>query len=263
MEAFDRVSDNYRERALVQQKAAAKLIELLAIGESDDVLDVACGPGHITSVLSHLSRGRVEGVDVAEGMIRQAKSHYPETTFRRLAAEELDYTGEFSVVLCNSSLQWFHEPGRAVQGMYDALKPQGRLGVACPATAQWCELFIDVVKEVSVLPRLNPVFRHWRSPWFWLPTLEQYRDLFERSGFTTRHGEITHEHTEYSLAEAFGVYLSGAGNGFTSRTCYDIPITDEYVAEFNQRVYEALQTRAREGKVTVDFWRLYYIGLKA
>ena len=52
MNTFDNISGQYEEKSLVQQKAALKLLDLLKIGICDNVIDVACGPGHITNLLS-------------------------------------------------------------------------------------------------------------------------------------------------------------------------------------------------------------------
>jgi ubiquinone/menaquinone biosynthesis C-methylase UbiE len=59
MSTFDKVSGQYQQKALVQQAAAEKLLALLKIGEQDDVLDVACGPRHITQRIKILTQGRV------------------------------------------------------------------------------------------------------------------------------------------------------------------------------------------------------------
>lgn len=84
MNTFDRISGKYREKSLVQQKAAVKLFDLLKIGGSDDIIDIACGPGHITNWLSKAkaTNGKVTGIDISEGMIKQAKALYPEIDFR-------------------------------------------------------------------------------------------------------------------------------------------------------------------------------------
>jgi hypothetical protein len=52
MSTFDNVSGQYQQKSLVQQAAAVKLIGLLNIGEKDDLLDVARGPGHIPQRIS-------------------------------------------------------------------------------------------------------------------------------------------------------------------------------------------------------------------
>lgn len=74
MSTFDDISHQYKEKSLVQQKAALKLLDLLKVGSCDDVMDVACGPGHITSLLSKITNGRVIGIDISEGMIKHARA---------------------------------------------------------------------------------------------------------------------------------------------------------------------------------------------
>ncbi len=105
MSAFDKVASQYQEKALVQKAAAGKLLGLLGIGAKEDVLDVGCGPGHITNRIKGMTIGQVVGTDISAGMIAQATAKYPAITFRQLAAEALDYDQTFDVVFCNSSMQ--------------------------------------------------------------------------------------------------------------------------------------------------------------
>jgi cyclopropane fatty-acyl-phospholipid synthase-like methyltransferase len=67
--SFDRVSDEYAEKSLTQKNAARKLTGLLGLRGSESVLDVGCGPGHITAMLAGMSTGKVLGTDVSEAMI--------------------------------------------------------------------------------------------------------------------------------------------------------------------------------------------------
>jgi ubiquinone/menaquinone biosynthesis C-methylase UbiE len=68
MNTFDNISGQYKEKSLVQQKASLKLLDLLKVGCTDSVIDVACGPGHITNLLSKVTDGRVIGIDVSEDL---------------------------------------------------------------------------------------------------------------------------------------------------------------------------------------------------
>jgi trans-aconitate 2-methyltransferase len=260
MDRFDSISLHYRDKALVQQKAAEKLIQLLDPGANADILDVACGPGSVTKALSLLTKGRVVGTDISEGMIQQARKDHPKLEFRRVAAEFLDFKEEFDIVFCNSSFQWFREPQRALVAMHAALRKPGKLGLACPATEDWSPWYARVMAQVREDPRLRDTFAHWKSPWFFLPEAEEYRELFERSGFRTTWFEIASEANQYSPEQAFQVYLSGAGVGYTDPACYDVPVDDEYLRNFNDAVKAAIKAQARAGRVTVDFHRLYYIG---
>lgn len=262
MNAFDRISEKYREKSLVQQKAAVKLFDLLTIGNSDNIIDIACGPGHITNWLSKVTNGKVTGIDISEGMIKHAKALYPEIEFRQIAVEDLDYNDEFDIVFCNSALQWFSDPDRAIAAIFNSLKKSGKLGLACPATSNWSPWFGRIIPKVTENKDIKRIFSHWKNPWFHLPTENDYRLFFEKHGFVTIFIDIDLEQTDYSAEEAFNIYLSGAANGYTGKKYYDIEINDDYIAAFNNSVKEEIKRQSRDGRIMVDFNRLYYIGRK-
>jgi len=199
MNTFDNVSGQYKEKAVIQQTAASNLLSLIKIGKSDNIIDIACGPGHITHRLSKVTSGKVTGIDISEGMIRQAKNLYPEIDFRQIAAEELDYKNEFDLAFCNSSLMWFVNPEKAIKGIYNSLKTGGRLALACPATSAWSPWFGRIISRVADYGDIKRVFSHWKSPWFFLPAKEDYLVFFEKKGFKTEYIEIKHEITDYSI----------------------------------------------------------------
>ena len=260
--SFDRVAGDYGSKSLVQACAARKLIGLLEIGPHESVLDVGCGPGHITRQLVDITDGRVAGTDISAGMISQAADAYPGIEFARVAAEDLDFDNEFDVVFCNSTLQWFSDGARAVGGMHTALKRGGRLGLACPSTPDFAPWFNSIMDVVSRRPEIAPTYAHRRNPWFHLPDIDAYRDFFEKSGFRTSFIEIEHEVTLYTVEEAFGIFTTGAARGFIGCDYYDIELTDEYLEAFSRAVREEMESRAVEGAVEVDFNRLYYIAGK-
>ncbi|MGP8201397.1 MAG: class I SAM-dependent methyltransferase [Limisphaerales bacterium] len=262
MSAFDKVSGQYQEKALVQHAAAEKMLALLSIGANDSVLDVACGPGHITRHIKTQTQGRVVGTDISAGMIHQAQARYPGTEFRVMAAESLGYTEEFDVVFCNSFFQWFTQPGKAVAAMRAALRSDGRIGVSCPATENWSTCFKSVAEEAGANPDLSATFARWKSPWFWLPDERSYRKLFESHGFKTIRGRIEMEQKEYDTDQAVAVFASGAAQGYTGKEFYDVPMDDDYIRRFNDCIRLAMEKRAHDGKVIVDFRRLYYVGIK-
>lgn len=262
MSTFDAVSTQYAKTALVQQNAAAKLMGLMDIRRTAAVLDVACGPGHITAALAQRTAGRVTGVDVSAGMIDQARMNYPAIEFRQAAVEDLDYDGIFDAAFCNSALQWFIRPEKAVKAVCRSLKRGGRMGLACPGTTAWSPFFTKVVGTVMASPEIRPLAASWRNPWFFLRSKQEYKAFFEQCGFTTVSIAIDHEVADLSVEDAYNVYLSGAGNGFTLQQYYRVPISAAYVETFNRKVKEGFAVAARDGKVSLDFNRLYYLGEK-
>lgn len=262
MNTFDKIFSQYEQKSLVQQKAAVKLRDLLKITGTEDIIDVACGPGHITSQLRKLTNGRVIGIDISKNMINQAKALYPEIEFRQLDAEVLEYRNEFDIVFCNSALQWFSNPDKSIQSIFNSLKMPGKLGLANPATDDWSPWLSRIMSQVEMDKEIKPIFTHWKNPWFFLPTKNDYKMLFEKHGFTTIFIEIDYEQTEYTTEKAYDIYLSGAANGYTGKKYYDIEISDDFISLFNKKVKEEIERQSVEGKSMVDFNRMYYIGKK-
>lgn len=260
---FDKVSGQYKEKAVIQLTAAYNLLSLIKIRKSDSIIDIACGPGHITYRLSKITNGKVAGIDVSEGMITQARNLYPGIYFRQIAAEDLDYKNEFDIAFCNSSLMWFVNPGKTIKGIFNALKIGGRLTLACPATYDWSPWLGRIISRIAASGDIRPIFSHWKNPWFFLPSKEDYQNFFEEQGFKKEYIEIEHEITDYSIEDAYNIYLSGAGNGFTGKKYYDIEIDDDFVSSFNNHVKEEISKESTDGRLNVDFNRLYYIGKKS
>ncbi len=262
MTTFDNISGQYKEKSLVQQKAALKLLDLLKVGSTDSAIDVACGPGHITNLLSKVTSGKVTGIDISDGMIKQARALYPEIEFRMVAAEDMDYNNEFDIAFCNSALPWFRDPAKAIKAIFSSLKKSGRLGLACPGTSDWAPWNEKIISKVVQNEKIKPIFSHWRDALFRLPTKNDYKLFFERQGFSTVLIVVEYEETYYSTEDAFNIYLSSTANGYTGREYYDIDIDDDYITSFNNGVKGEIERQSKDGKIKVDFIRLYYIGKK-
>jgi ubiquinone/menaquinone biosynthesis C-methylase UbiE len=260
---FDRVSGEYGEKSILQRKAADRLFDLLEMRGDESILDVACGPGHIAHWLAGETTGRVVGTDISQGMVNEAASLYPDIEFRCIAAEDLDYSGEFDVVFCNSALQWFRDVPKAMRAMYASLKSPGKAGVCCPATYEFAPWFGRMVMAAARRPEIGRVFQHWRSPWYQLPALPDYQAIFEESGFETAYIRLDYEVDSISVEEAYGIYDTGAAQGFVNKSSYDIEIDEDYIKAFGDAVRQEMENSATDGMVEVDFNRLYYIGLRS
>jgi ubiquinone/menaquinone biosynthesis C-methylase UbiE len=262
MSLFDKVSNEYKDKSLVQKSAAERLIALLKIKNDESVIDIACGPGNIAAQIKKATTGRVLCIDVSYGMIHQAMKYHPELECRQTSVEDMNIDNEFDVAFCNSALQWFDKPDSAMAAVYKCLKDRGRLGLSCPATEKWSPFFNKLVSKVKEKPGIKQMFSHWKNPWFHLPGKMDYEDFFSRQGFRTQFLQIACEENYFTVKDAFSVYLSGAANGFVGSQFYDIEINDGYVNKFNAAIKEEMEKEAKEGKVKVVFNRLYYIGGK-
>lgn len=129
------------------------------------ILDIGCGPGTITADLAELvPKGRVTGVDMAPGIVEQARALAAErsltnTDFAVADIHALDYPdASFSVVHAHQVLQHVGDPVQALREMRRVTEPGGIVAVrdsdygaftwspASPVLDEWLELYHRVAR---------------------------------------------------------------------------------------------------------------------
>jgi len=259
---FSKIASEYDRKAVVQASAGQRLLSLLTIKDHEDVLDIGCGTGAITAEIRQMTRGRVVAIDSEVEMIRQAVQRFGGRgiQFECLPAEEMTFREEFDAIFCNSAFQWFSSPEEVLRRCYEALRPGGRVGVQAPAKENYCPNFIEAVERVRDDPATSGTFRHFRSPWFFLETEEDYRTVFEKTGFSVQYVEIRQTRTEHSPEEVFRIFDSGASAGYLNQRYYDVPVSKDYIQRFIEIVKDAFHSQAGTGgKVKLVFNRVYVI----
>jgi len=95
----------------------------------DDLLDVACGTGRHLAYLKESFR--VEGLDLALGMLEAARERLPEVTFHQADMTDFILGGQFDVVTCLFSsigyVKTLEALVKTVNGMASHLAPGGVL----------------------------------------------------------------------------------------------------------------------------------------
>ncbi|MCO1575238.1 class I SAM-dependent methyltransferase [Crossiella sp. SN42] len=132
-ESYDRVADAYVELAVGRLETEPWLRAMLAgFAESvrglGPVLDVGCGPGHVTAHLTGLGLD-ASGVDLSPRMVEHAREQYPDLRFSVASATELD----LAPASLGGVLGWwslFNLPREALPGVLrsfaEALVPGGQ-----------------------------------------------------------------------------------------------------------------------------------------
>ena len=186
---FSKISATYEKDSVIQKSAGERVFDLVSIGEKEDVLDLGCGTGCLTSKIRSMTGGKVAGVDPEGDMIAKAREKYGDLdiTFKVMPVEKLDYRESFDVIYCNSTFQWFRDPALALKNIYPALRTGGRIGIQAAARKVYCPVFIKAINDVKKDRRTREAFSHFREPWFFLETAGEYSRLFTSAGFEVRY----------------------------------------------------------------------------
>lgn len=262
---FSKIAARYEDYSLVQRSAAYLLLDLLEIEESDDVLDLGCGTGNLTGRIREMTGGRVVGIDPSDGMIREAveRNRGLDITFEMKGVEELGYGDSFDVIFCNSVFQWFRDPQKAIKNCYASLREGGRIGVQAPAKRVYSPNFIDAIVRMKEDPETEGIFAHFKEPWFFLETADEYRELFENWGFKVVLSRIKSVRTKHTPEEVFNIFSSGAAAGYLNQDFYDVRIGADYVKSFERVVKDSFHRQAdRHGKVLLIFNRIFLVAIK-
>jgi ubiquinone/menaquinone biosynthesis C-methylase UbiE len=129
---FDRWAGSYERdpfsRWLGRRQRDA--LEALELGEGDRLLDVGCGTGAGVRAAAEVVE-RAVGVDLSPKMLAEAReraSGLPGVEFVEGDSEDLPFgDGEFTAVLCTTSLHHYPRPEKAAREMARVLAPGGRV----------------------------------------------------------------------------------------------------------------------------------------
>jgi ubiquinone/menaquinone biosynthesis C-methylase UbiE len=262
---FSKIATRYEEHSLIQKSAAEILINLLEIEENDSVLDLGCGVGNITLKIREITKAKLVGIDPSKGMIKEAieKCRDSDIFFEVKSAEEMDYNDCFDVIFCNATLQWFKDPEKAIKNCYTALRNGGRMGIQAPAKKEYSINFIEAVEKAKENPTIRNIFSHFKEPWFFLETSNEYKNFFEKLGFKVVFSKIEVVKTKHTPEEVFNVFSSGAIMGYLGQEFYDIKIEEDYIENFKKIVKDAfIQQANNQGEVELIFNRIFLVATK-
>lgn len=124
---FSASAADYDQHALMQKEMADKLFSLLPTDnlQPTTILDIGCGTGYLTEKLAEkYPLARVEGIDIAPGMIDEARKRArANLSFRVEDGEEVRGVG-YDLVVSSSSFQWM-AVGKAFARVASLLSPEG------------------------------------------------------------------------------------------------------------------------------------------
>jgi trans-aconitate methyltransferase len=178
---------DYAANSAAQQQWAVELINKLGLQGKEHLLDIGCGDGKVTALLAnHLATGRVLGIDSSPEMISLAEKSFstmtPNLSFRLLDAVKLCFDQKFDVIFSNAALHWVLDHRPVLKGMYQALKPGGRVLVQMGGKGNAGQV-IRAVEGVMKAEKWQQYFMDFIFPYgFYGP--DEYGPWLEEAGFT-------------------------------------------------------------------------------
>lgn len=243
----------YDDKHSFVSKYGEELVDILAPKPGETILDLGCGTGYLTQLISE-SGANVIGIDNSTEMVDKAQHQYPGIDFRIMNAEDFDFKQSLDAIFSNATLHWVLNKQRAVECMYDSLKTGGRLVLEMGGK--------DNVNGIIVALK-NSLLKHGYvkeagiNTWYF-PSLSGYTLLLESKGFRVMYAEHYDRETRLQdndngiknwLKMFGGAYLRGINESETEK------ILDE--------VQENLKgTHYREGSWYADYKRLRVVAIK-
>lgn len=160
-QTFNTVAPGYDRPALrFFHDSSTHLVEQLQLVGDEHVLDVATGTGAVAlSLADCVPNGRVTGIDLSDGMLRQAESKASErglgnVVFQAMDMTDLDFPADhFHCATAAFALFFVEDMEGCLRGIVERLKPGGRVlacGFAEGAFSPNIDLFLARLERYGV-----------------------------------------------------------------------------------------------------------------
>jgi len=241
---------DYAQHSKGQELWARELIAKLDLRGNESILDLGCGDGKITALLAQATTGKVVGVDKSEVMIKLAQNSYENITFLPMDATTLSFENEFDVIFSNAVLHWVHDHKAVVQGIYKALKKEGKILLQFGGYGNAKEILF--VMDAFIAKEYADSFEDFEFPYSF-PHSDIYEVLLQEQGFKNIDAKLIKKDMVHENVEAFRGWIRTTWFPYTD--CLPQNMRERFVDGFVE-AYLELRPLDNEGSVHVDMVRL-------
>lgn len=184
-DVFNTVATGYDNPSLRFFVASAEhLTTLLTLSGDEQVVDIACGTGHVSvAVAQQLSTGHVTAVDLSQGMLEQAQKkaearNIDNVTFVCRDMQQLSTNdAAYDVAICSFGIFFAEDTDAQLRRIVDLVKPGGKVVISTFSEKRFFPL-ADMFVERAVRLGAQPHSEVWKKT----ATEEGCRDFFEDNG---------------------------------------------------------------------------------
>lgn len=254
-------ADDYHQHSSIQFDSAKKILGQASFAGNESILDIGCGDGKITKILSEMApNGNVVGIDRSEKMIAFALENFHKNASKNLFfklqdAEELDNRDEFDVIFSSYALHWIEDFSAFLKKAHTALKQQGKLiftipqGISAPLE--------QATKELLANNKWQVYFDKLKIAWKF-QNEEAYANHLKNAGFTPKIFEVVQHKKIFASKADFENYVI---QWYAYLAYLPQNKKADFFTEVSNRYFE-LQPLLDNGQVLFEFPRIDIIAIK-
>ncbi len=175
----------YAQNSSVQLSHAQRLLSNLSLQGDEKILDIGCGDGKITALLSKkVPQGLVIGIDPSISMLTKAEETRKQSGCSHLAfyqgsAENFSLNECFDHVVTIHVMHWIKEQEKALKNIYTHLKPKGRVHFILASSKEGLPFYKALEKTLLAWSEDFDGFVNPQQVF----DMESYRKLMVEAGF--------------------------------------------------------------------------------
>lgn len=183
-------ASDYQQHSEIQTLRGSELANRVEIGPHDRLLDIGCGDGRVTMVLSDRSPNttKILGLDISADQVRAANQR----AFQLGASDKVTFAksdfvtdppkNQFTIAFSNAALHWMGAD--AYRRTFDSLTPGGRMYVEQAGYGGYRHIH-DAIEKLIRDSRFAPYFANFDFyDYYYAPTESEMHTLLANTGFT-------------------------------------------------------------------------------
>ncbi len=233
-------------------KYGEDILNLLAPQKGERILDLGCGTGHLTKIISD-SGAMVTGIDSSAEMIEKARINYPCLDFAVKDATDFSFEEKFDSVFSNATLHWIKDQEKLLICVFDSLKKGGKFTAEFGGKNNIKRVETALRNEL----RKNGFISNAELDLWFYPSVAEYSTILEEIGFTVSY--VSYFKRDTLLKEGDDI------SGWLEMFCK--PFFKNVDSPLKLRMVENIQnnlkaTNYKDGKWFIDYIRLRFTAIK-
>ena len=182
---FSNAAIQYDVLTGMHKEIGREIVGLVKDIPATSILDVGMGTGYVTNRLTHFfPNARVVGIDISQGMMREAKKKYEIFPIVGSDARALAFRdNQFDLIVSNLAFQWIDPLPKSFEECFRVLRPDGKIHFTLFGQETFHELFASLEGAFNFFDRPFTIRR--------LPSQKYIKEALSNSGFTN--GELKEE----------------------------------------------------------------------